>query len=260
MSTIRDSLSGSYYDKSDYDFSDYNQNASSFLSGLNINTSTSATSPFSVSDYAMLRNGSYKKLVKAYYAKQKAENAAAGKDSHAKLTSMASNAGTLTKAAQNLMKDSLWQKKQKTTMNEEAGEETVTEEYDWDSIGKAVKSFVDSYNRTLDGAAESNTKDVLRSATWMIKTTEVNEDLLNKVGISVGANNKLEVDEDKLKSSDIKTLKTLFTGYNSFASKMSDKGRSITNAAARGGGSYNSQGRYSDALSSLLPRAVDKKE
>jgi hypothetical protein len=68
------------------------------------------------------------------------------------------------------------------------------------------------------------------------------------------------VDEDKLKSSDIKTLKTLFTGYNSFASKMSDKGRSITNAAARGGGTYNSQGRYSDALSSLLPRAVDKKE
>lgn len=260
MSTIRDSLSGSYYDKSDYDFSDYNQNASSFLSGLNINTSTSATSPFSVSDYAMLRNGSYKKLVKAYYAKQKAENAAAGKDSHAKLTSMASNAGTLTKAAQNLMKDSLWQKKQKTTKNEETGEETVTEEYDWDSIGKAVKSFVDSYNRTLDGAADSNTKDVLRSATWMIKTTEVNEDLLNKVGVSVGANNKLEVDEDKLRSSDIKTLKTLFTGYNSFASKMSDKGRAITNAAARGGGSYNSQGRYSDALSSLLPRAIDRKE
>ena len=128
MSTIRDSLSGSYYDKSDYDFSDYNQNASSFLSGLNINTSTSATSPFSVSDYAMLRNGSYKKLVKAYYAKQKAENAAAGKDSHAKLTSMASNAGTLTKAAQNLMKDSLWQKKQKTTKNEETGETQWIEE------------------------------------------------------------------------------------------------------------------------------------
>ena len=77
---------------------------------------------------------------------------------------------------------------------------------------------------------------------------------------TVGADNKLEVDEDKLKEADIGTLKDLFTGHNSYASKMNDKAHSITNAAARAGGAYNSSGRYSDYLSSILPSNIDKKE
>ena len=255
MSTIREYASGNNYDQ-------YGNNTgytNSFLSGLNVNTYNNG-STFDLSDYAMIKNGSYKKLCKAYYAKQKAENAASGRDSSQKLTSMGSTAGSLAKSAESLMKDSLWQKKDVKTKDPDTGEETTTQDYDWNSITKAVKSFVDSYNKTVESSGISNTKDVLRSAAWMTKTTSAYEKTLEKVGISVGADNKLEVDEDKLKEADIGTLKDLFTGHNSYASKMNDKAHSITNAAARAGGTYNSSGRYSDYLSSILPSNIDKKE
>ena len=59
---------------------------------------------------------------------------------------------------------------------------------------------------------------------------------------------------------DISTLKSIFTGYNSFTSKVYDKAQSMTNAAARAGGTYTSTGNYSDVLSSILPSNIDKKE
>jgi len=55
-------------------------------------------------------------------------------------------------------------------------------------------------------------------------------------------------------------LKSVFTGYNSFASKVYDKAQSMTNAAARAGGTYTSTGNYSDVLASILPSNIDKKE
>ena len=94
----------------------------------------------------------------------------------------------------------------------------------------------------------------------MTKTTKSTERLLERTGISVGADNKLELDEDALKKADISTLKSVFTGYNSFASKVYDKAQSMTNAAARAGGTYTSTGNYSDVLSSILPSNIDKKE
>ena len=264
MSTIRGYSQSNYYDSADNDYSAYNQNASSFLAGLSINSGAGNNNGImggiNLSDYASIKNGSYGKLVKAYYAKQKADSVSSGRDSSAKLTSMGSAAGTLAKSAGALMKDSLWEKKQIKTKDEKTGEETTKEDYDWDSITKAVKSFAYNYNKTIESAGSSNTKDVLRNAAWMTKTTKSTERLLERVGISVGADNKLELDEDAIKKADISTLKSVFTGYNSFASKVYDKAQSMTNAAARAGGTYTSTGNYSDVLSSILPSNIDKKE
>ncbi|MBQ8029935.1 MAG: hypothetical protein IJ260_00105 [Butyrivibrio sp.] len=41
---------------------------------------------------------------------------------------------------------------------------------------------------------------------------------------------------------------------------IDDKAQSMTNAAARAGGTYTSTGNYSDVLSSILPSNIDKKE
>ena len=40
--------------------------------------------------------------------------------------------------------------------------------------------------------------------------------MLAKIGITIGKGNKLELDEDALKQAYISSLKTVFTGYNSF--------------------------------------------
>ena len=173
---------------------------------------------------------------------------------------MAGNAGAMAKSAQALTQDSLWEKKTCTEKDEETGLEIQKEDYDWNAITKAVKDFVENYNNTIEGAGESNTKGVLRNAVWMTKTTSANEGMLLKLGITITKGNKLELDEEKLKSADISDLKTMFTGYSSYANQMASKGNSIASAAASAGGAYTSTGSPSSVLPQLVSSKIDTKE
>lgn len=257
MSTIREYAGGNHY--FDDSLSGKKENLSnSFLAGLSVNADMD--SGFDLSDYAMIKNGAYGKLMKAYYAKEKAERKDALGDSSWRLTTMASNAGTMAKSAQALMSDSLWEKKAITVTDEKTGEKTTKEDYDWKAITKAVKSFVDNYNRTVENAGESNTKNVLRNAAWMTRITAVNEGMLSSVGIGIGSGSKLELDEDRLKEADISALRTLFTGNNSYADKMMNKGNAIAAAASGVGGTYTSSGIMSSVLSRVVSSRIDTKE
>ncbi len=216
-----------------------------------------------LSDYASIKNGSYGKLMKAYYAKQDTESASSG-DSRQKLTLMRSSADSLKKSADALSDSSLWEKKKLKKKDEETGEETEVEDYDWDAITKAVKSFVQDYNSVVEQAGESDTKNVLRNAAWMTGITDSAKNLLSKVGITIGKSNKLELDEDALKEANITTLKSLFTGAGSFADKISQKAGSLSNVAASAaakvkGTTYTSSGGYSDTISKLFSSTLDKK-
>lgn len=213
-----------------------------------------------LSDYAAIKNGSYGKLVKAYYAKQEAESAAQSGDTTQKLTLMRSSADSLKKSADALNNASLWEKKKITKTDEETGEKIEAEDYDWAAITKAVKAFVDDYNSVVGEAGVSNTKSVLRNAAWMTGMTDKNSNMLAKIGIKIGKGNKLELDEEALKKADISSLKTVFTGYNSFAAGISGKAVSISNAAARTKAvTYTRNGSYSDTLSKLVSGTVDER-
>lgn len=211
-----------------------------------------------LSDYAAIKNGSYGKLLKAYYAKQDAEKAVTAGDSVHKSTLMKNGADALKKSADALNNDALWEKKKIKKKDETTGEEIEVEDYDWDSITKAVKSFVKDYNDVVEQAGNSDSKDVLRNAVWLTGMTGATGKTLSKIGITIGKGNKLELDEETLKKSDISTLKTLFSGYNSFADKVSVKANGIMNAAARSIGTYKSNGKYSNVLSELVSGKVDK--
>ena len=90
---------------SDY-ASKYNTNVDySYLFGGTQTASASGT--FSLSDYASIKNGSYGKLLKAYYAKQDAEKTASGTDSAQKATLMKTGADALKKSADALNNDEL---------------------------------------------------------------------------------------------------------------------------------------------------------
>lgn len=219
----------------------YNNTDYSYLFNNMQPTSTGGT--FSLGDYAAIKNGSYKKLLKAYYAKQDAEKSAISNESMKNSSLVKSSADALKKSANALNNEALWEKK---------------EDYDWDAITKAVKSFVDDYNSVVKLAGNSDSKDVLRNAVWMTGMTEANDNLLSKAGITVGKGNQMELNEDVLKKVDIRTLKTLFTGHNSLADKIVTKANSISNAAARTSGTYKSNGAYSNALAELASSKVDK--
>ncbi len=219
----------------------YNNTDYSYLFNNMQPTSTGGT--FSLGDYAAIKNGSYKKLLKAYYAKQDAEKSAISSDAMKNSSLVKSSADALKKSANALNNEAFWEKK---------------EDYDWDAITKAVKSFVDDYNSLVKLAGNSDSKDVLRNAVWMTGMTEANDNLLSKAGITVGKGNQMELNEDVLKKADISTLKTLFTGHNSLADKIATKANSISNAAARTSGTYKSNGTYSNALSELASSKVDE--
>ena len=171
---------------------------------------------------------------------------------------MKTGADALKKSADALNNDELWEKKKIKKKDEKTGEEIEVEDYDWDAITKAMKSFVEDYNDVIKQTGDSNSRDVLRNAVWLTGITESNENMLSKIGITVGKGNELKLDEDALKKADISTLKTLFTGHNSFADKVSMKANSISNAAVRYTGTYKSNGTYNNALSELVSKKVDE--
>lgn len=220
MATINDYLSSSYYDNSK-DYSSVNSNSNLFLSGLSVSSDNNS---FNLSDYTAIKNGSYGKLLKAYYKKQESEESSKG-DNAQKLTLMQTSSDSLSRSVQNLMKESLWEKKTRKEKDETTGEEKEVMDYDRGAIAKAVKSFIEDYNDTIEEAGESNTRGVLRNAAWMTSITGSNANLLLKAGITIGKGNKLELDEDILKEADISTLKALFTGYNSYAGQINQKAK-----------------------------------
>lgn len=136
---------------------------------------------------------------KAYYAKQDADKLSQFGDSSKTLTLMRSSADSLKKSAEVLGDVSLYEKKKFKKKDEETGEEIEVEDYDWDAITKAVKTFVDDYNSVVEQAGNSETKNVLRNAAWMTSITERAGNLLSKAGITIGKGNKLEFDEEGLK-------------------------------------------------------------
>lgn len=106
-------------------FSDYtsqyntNQDYSSLFSGMQGGTTTNS---FSLSDYATIKNGSYKKLLKAYYNKQDTDKTSSDskKVSEDKKSKMIKDsADTLKKAADALNDKSLWEKKKIKKTDEE---------------------------------------------------------------------------------------------------------------------------------------------
>ena len=93
----------------------------------------------SYSDYATIQNGSYTKLMKAYYTKEASGDSSSSSDSSKTLANIESAAEDLKKASETLRTNgdkSLFTKKQTTDKDG-----NVSYEYDTDKIYKAVSDF-----------------------------------------------------------------------------------------------------------------------
>jgi len=235
--------------------SNVNTNYTDIFSSFGMGASEAQNSPFSLTDYMSIKSGSYGKLLKAYYKKQDADKTAAETEGEKKqLSLLKTNADGLRNSALDLMDEDLFEKKTIKKKDEKTGEETETVDYDWEAITKAVQAFVKDYNAVIKSAGESDNKGVLRNAAWMTQMTEINSKLLGSVGITIGTDNSLKVDEDALKKANVSTLKVLFQGVNSFADKVVRKASQIGSAAVQGtntsGSAYTKTADYKKLLSS----------
>lgn len=232
---------------------------SALFAGLNNSFSgTSLSYGIDFTTYNSIKNGSYSKLMRKYYSNQASEStdgATANKNTgkvHSidiqknNATVNRDNAASLVDSASELKKYSLWSKVDKTDKDG-----NTTKEYDTDKISKTVSSFVKDYNSLVSSAADSSSRYVLNSASNMVNYTRANADLLKKIGISVGSDNKLTVDEDKLKASDMAVVKSVFKDSGSFGQTISAKASTIYgNAVSQLSelstkNSYTSNGLYS---------------
>lgn len=184
--------------------------------------SSSSAFPFlsGLGDLKMIQSGVYKKALKAYYSTQTSEKgesssiAASDKaDSNTKLSLVKSSAQDLKSAADNLTKNNY---------------DTV----DKDDLTDDVKKFVSSYNSTLNSTKSLDSYSILQTAVWATDQMNTSESLLNKVGITIKEDNTLELDEEKLKNAKTSDLKTLFSGSNSLASRISQKASTLANQSA----------------------------
>ena len=137
---------------------------------------------------------------------------------------------------------SLFTKKQTTDKDGK-----VSYEYDTDKIYKAVSDFVDSYNKMLKEGGDSNTNNILRSTKSMVNLTKANSNMLSKVGITIGTDNKLSIDETAFKKADMNTVKSLFHTTGGFGYQTSVQAGMIESYAkseAEKANTYNKSGMY----------------
>lgn len=173
------------------------------------------------SDYASIRSGSYFKLLNAYYqdtgnldAVKPKPSTSVSRDDAKTLARIESAADDMKDSAAALQANGTKSLFKEVTVKGEDGKETTG--YDTDAIYKAVKKFADDYNSLLDTASESDTTSILRAAKNMTNYTKINERLLSKAGITIGSDNKLTVDEEAFKKSDMRNVRDLFQTRGSY--------------------------------------------
>ena len=214
-----------------------------------------------LSDYASIKNGSYGKLMKAYYAKDAADKTASkGKDTETKKNSIstaADSAKTLSeieKAADAMKEsaDSLLVKGSKSVFRKKNEKATVSEEYDTDAIYKAVSGFVTDYNDLLSKTSAASSKNLQGKADTLAAVTSANAKLLSRVGITVNSDSSLSLDEEAFKKSDMGTVKNLFGTTGAYGYKVSAQASMIDYTAAKESSksnTYTANGTYSNVYS-----------
>ena len=113
----------------------------------------------------------------------------------------------------------------------------TSQQYDTDAIYKSVKNFVDDYNSVLG----------------MVNYTKMESNMLSKLGITVGSDYQMSMDENAFKKSDMSVAKSLFNGTGSYAYMIGSKSamtNSYADMEAARANTYNRYGSYGNTYNS----------
>ena len=231
------------------------KNMNSHISSLfsSLNTGNTMFGSFNLGDYASIKNGSYGKLLKAHYAEEKKTASESAKTTTAKsnvtskkdttpFSDVKKSADALKTAAEAFTKDDLFAKKDG--------------EYDKEKILGAVKDFAGKYNATLDKVSKVNSKDVATSTKFMNSMTDTMSKALSKVGVTVGTDGKLSVDEEAFKKADMTSVKSLFADQFSYGSQIADKASEISKDAVMGSNLYTQDATVSNTMAGLFDKLI----
>ena len=216
------------------------QNYSYLFQGLG--SSTGSTNLNFLSDYMSIKNGSYGKLLKAYYNPgHSKEVAALGNDKVTKDTSEDTKKLAEVQSTTDKLKDSA------DALLATGSKAVFKEDKMTDEDYKAVESFVKDYNSVVSAAGKTDSSSINQRTTNMVYASATNSKLLAKVGITITEDNTLSIDKDSFMKADVSTAKSLFQGNGSYGYRVSAQASMINFAAdseAGKAGTYTANGRY----------------
>lgn len=180
-----------------------------------------------LSDYASIKNGSYGKLMKAYYGSADSSTAA----------SSGRKAGTSD------VLDQILEAKKHPTVSKEAqeanskltsglssltnsvavlqNEDTYKVLEDGKSVGdktvSAVKNFVSMYNEVVKAAKDSTLSSKTAHVAGMMRSSQAYSDRLSQIGITINRDGTLQLNEGQLKAADLTKVQELFSGEDAIS-------------------------------------------
>lgn len=250
------------------------------FSGLNTTGFNSMSSM--VSDYNLIRSGSYGKLLGAYYdkmnkesssvststqkssgyqgvqnradryavteeekqarAKQKTSKSTSSSGSVSKESKVTQNSKALQSAADALIKHGSDSVFNKVSSKDENGK--TTESYDRKKIGQALFDFAESYNKFQASAKTSVSSGVTTAAENVRKQTSSNEAVLSSIGLSVDESGKMSLDQEKFNKADLNLAKNLFQKVGGYGYQVSGQAylASYYGSASNQNTGYNATG------------------
>lgn len=175
-------------------------------------------------DYASIKNGSYARLMKSYY----------GSGYSASSSSVSSQTGSSSsnildkileerrnpkvseetqKANESLTNDiSILKNSVSVLRNENTYKDTENGSSAKDKVASAVKDYVNQYNDVVSAAKKSTLSGKTANVGAMMRSTAENADKLKELGITINSNGTLQLNEGKLKETDISKVQELFSG------------------------------------------------
>jgi hypothetical protein len=105
------------------------------------------------------------------------------------------------------------------------------------SFSDSVKDFVNNYNKTLDEAKAGSKNGSLsngdaKKVKNLLDTTSAYEKKLAEMGITIGSDNKLSINADKLSKATTDQAKELFSGAKSYGANVLRRADSLTGYTA----------------------------
>lgn len=205
----------------------YDSNSiSSLFSSLGTgNTNTSVSNGLygvNLSDYASIKNGSYGKLMKSYYALDEEKNV---KDTKSKNDTDDSDA-----TIRNIKNTSAQLKDSAAALytSKSLFEQDANGNYDMEAIYEKVNAFVEDYNSMIGSVGNAETDSIAKAGANLINAANNQIDMLSKIGISVnGSDFTLSINKEKFMAAKGTDVKSLFSGVGSFAYQVGAKASRI---------------------------------
>ena len=179
-------------------------------------------------DLSLMRNGVYTKMLKAYYAKQTSstdKTSSSGKNSSSEDYLNTIN-DKLSKLKSTTSDEALSSLKSGADQMKKAADAVAEIDYDktsGDAVYSKVKDLVNTYNSLVTQTGKSDLVSISQSRTWMVNDTKAREAQWNKIGITIGDDQTLTIDEKKFKEASTSDIKNFLSGASGYASRLSTK-------------------------------------